>query len=192
MTPVLNRFQDMHILSWIAIIMVYGFSEMGIGIYGRTLFRRKKVRDATFYGITVPAMAGMYGALFDAVLQNHHFPTALFASGLAVLAFGVILRITALLQIGRGFSTKVERSDNQQLQTSGIYGMVRHPLYCATLLQVLGTGLTLNSLVAFILLPVCLAGVLFRIRKEERFMTAEFPEYRGYMNKTRRLIPWIY
>jgi len=88
MTPVLNRFQDMHILSWIAIIMVYGFSEMGIGIYGRTLFRRKKVRDATFYGITVPAMAGMYGALFDAVLQNHHFPTALFASGLAVLAFG--------------------------------------------------------------------------------------------------------
>jgi len=70
--------------------------------------------------------------------------------------------------------------------------MVRHPLYCATLLQVLGTGLTLNSLVAFILLPVCLAGVLFRIRKEERFMTAEFPEYRGYMNKTRRLIPWIY
>ena len=192
MTPVLNRFQDMHILSWIAIIMVYGFSEMGIGIYGRTLFRRKKVRDATFYGITVPAMAGMYGALFEAVLQNHCFPTALFVSGLAVLVFGITLRITALLQIGRGFSTKVERADNQQLQTSGIYGMVRLPLYCATLLQVLGTGLMLDSLVAFIFLPLCIAGVIMRIRKEERFMAAEFPEYQSYMKKTRRLIPWIY
>jgi protein-S-isoprenylcysteine O-methyltransferase Ste14 len=192
MAPVLNRLQNLHILCWIAIIMVYGFFEMGIGIYGRTLFRRKKVRDATFYGITVPAMAGMYGALFEAVLQDHHFPTALFASGLVVLIFGVILRITALLQIGRGFSTKVERSDNQRLQTSGIYGMVRHPLYCATLLQVLGTGLMLNSLVAFIFLPLCIAGVIVRIRKEERFMTAEFQEYQGYMKKTRRLIPWLY
>lgn len=192
MTPILNNLRDFHVLAWIVIIMVYGFLEMGIGIFGKTMFRRKKVRDATFYGITVPAMAGMYGALFEAVMQNHNFPAALFGSGVVVLVLGIVLRITALLQIGRGFSTKVERSDNQRLQTSGMYRIVRHPLYCATLLQVLGTGLMLHSLVAFIFLPVCLVGVIIRIRKEERFMAAEFPEYQDYMKKTWRLVPGIY
>jgi protein-S-isoprenylcysteine O-methyltransferase Ste14 len=156
------------------------------------MFRRKKVRDATFYGITFPAMAGMYGALFEALRQTHNFPVALFGSGVTVLIGGILLRIFALLQIGRGFSTKVERSDNQQLRTTGIYGTLRHPLYCATLLQVLGTGIMLHSSVAFVFLPLCLAGVLFRINKEERFMTSEFPEYRDYMKKTWRLVPWLY
>jgi hypothetical protein len=73
------------------------------------MFRRKKVRDATFYGITVPAMAGMYGALFEAIMHDHSFPAALFGSGLVVLVFGIVFRITALLQLGRAFSTKEER-----------------------------------------------------------------------------------
>ncbi len=68
MKSILNRLHEIHILAWIAIIMVYGFLEMGIGIYGKTMFRRKKVHDATFYGITVPAMLGMYGAMLEATM----------------------------------------------------------------------------------------------------------------------------
>jgi protein-S-isoprenylcysteine O-methyltransferase Ste14 len=192
MTQILARFQDPHILTWIALIMVYGFSEIGIGISGRTMFRRKKVHDATFYGVTVPAMAGLYGALFEAVLRNSPFPTALFAAGLCVLLSGILLRIAALLQLGGGFSTKVERSENQQLRTDGLYRILRHPLYCATLLQVAGSGLMLHSIVACVLLPLCITGVIVRICKEERFMVAEFPGYANYMKKTWRLVPWLY
>jgi protein-S-isoprenylcysteine O-methyltransferase Ste14 len=188
----LDRMQDPHILTWIFIIMTYGFSEIGIGISRRTLFRQKKTHDATVFAVTVPAMTALFGALFEAVLRNPIFPAVTFGIGCGVLASGIILRLTALHQIGRGFSTQVERSDNQRLKNTGIYQLIRHPLYCATLLQVIGTGVLLHSLVAFIIFPLCVAGIIIRINKEEHFMSAEFPQYRGYMKKTWRLVPWIY
>jgi protein-S-isoprenylcysteine O-methyltransferase Ste14 len=188
----LDRFHSPQVITWIIMVMIYGFFEVGIGLRNRGHSRRKKVRDATFYSVTVPSMAGMYGAIVESLVRSHSFPALWFGAGCTVLAGGIILRITALLQLGSSFSTKVERSEGQKLHTTGIYGLIRHPLYCATLLQVLGTGFMLHSLVAFILLPFCLIGIMIRIRKEERFMAAEFPEYRDYIKKSCRLVPWVY
>ncbi len=188
----LDRMHSPQVLTWIIILMIYGFLEIGIGLRNRGGSRRKKVRDVTFYTVTVPSMAALYGALAEAMLRNHSIPAAWFVAGCLILAGGIVLRITALLQLGSAFSTKVERSEGQKLYTKGIYGVIRHPLYCATLLQVLGTGVMFHSMFAFILLPFCVAGILIRIRKEERFMAAEFSEYVSYSKWTRRLVPWIY
>jgi protein-S-isoprenylcysteine O-methyltransferase Ste14 len=186
----LNRMHSPQVLAWIIIVAVYGFLEIAIGRRAKT--GRKKVHDATFYAVTVPSILGMYGAFFESPLRNHTLPAPWFFSGCAALIAGIILRLVALVQLGNSFSTKVERSEGQRLRTDGIYGVIRHPLYSATLLQVLGTGVMLHSIFALALLPICLAGILIRIRKEERFMVAEFPEYAGYMKKTRRLVPWIF
>src|SRR5271157_2458094 len=173
-------------------IMVYGVFEVGVGFLAFGRRRGKKVRDATFYAVTVPAMAGLYGAFAEAVITGRTFPAAVFFTGCVVLSAGIILRLAALVQLGTGFSTKVEKSEGQRLTTTGMYRLVRHPLYLATLLQVAGSGIMLCSVVALALFPLCVAGVLVRIRKEERFMMVEFPEYGLYMKKTRRLIPWLY
>ncbi|HMD68775.1 MAG TPA: isoprenylcysteine carboxylmethyltransferase family protein [Chitinivibrionales bacterium] len=173
-------------------IMVYGFFEVGVGFLAKGRRRGKRVRDATFYAVTVPAMAGLYGAFAEAVITGREFPAAVFFTGCVVLSAGIILRLAALVQLGTGFSTKVEKSEGQRLTTTGMYRLVRHPLYLATLLQVAGSGIMLCSVVALALFPLCVAGVLVRIRKEERFMMVEFPEYGLYMKKTRRLIPWLY
>jgi protein-S-isoprenylcysteine O-methyltransferase Ste14 len=189
---ILNRMHDPHILAWIIIIMVYGFLEIGIGQLNKGKRREKRVKDATFYAVTVPSMAALYGAFLEAVITGRMLPPVLFIIGCGVLLLGIVLRITSLLQLGKGFSTKVERSENHQLTTTGMYTLVRHPLYLATLLQVAGSGIMLCSVVALALFPLCVAGILIRIRKEERFMMTEFPDYTGYMKKTRRLVPWVY
>ncbi|HUI92427.1 MAG TPA: isoprenylcysteine carboxylmethyltransferase family protein [Chitinivibrionales bacterium] len=187
----LDKMHSPPVLTWIVMIAAYGFLEVAIGLRARAGSRRKRVRDATFYLVTVPAMAAMYGAFFEAMLKSHSLPALWFGSGTVILAGGIALRITALLQLGRGFSTKVERSEGQALYTRGIYGVIRHPLYAATLLQVIGSGVMLHSALAFILFPFSVAGILLRIRKEERFMAREFPGYGHYMEKTKRLVPWI-
>lgn len=183
---------DPHILAWIIIIMEYGFLEIGIGRLNKSKRREKRVKDVTFYAVTVPSMAALYGAFLEAVITGRMLPAGLFFTGCGVLLLGIVLRIASLLQLGKGFSTKVERSENHQLTTAGMYKLVRHPLYLATLLQVAASAIMLCSIFALALFPVCIAGILVRIRKEERFMMDEFPGYADYMKKTRRLVPWVY
>lgn len=192
MNDVLARMHDPHVLAWIFMIMAYGFLEIGIGHLKKGKRREKRVRDITFYAVTVPSMTAMYAALFEAVIAGREFPAAVFFTGCVVLSAGIILRLASLVQLGTGFSTKVEKSEGQQLTTTGMYKLVRHPLYLATLLQVAGSGIMLCSVVALALFPLCVAGILVRIRKEERFMTAEFSEYADYAKNTWRLIPWLY
>ena len=188
----LGRMHSPQILTWIIMVMAYGFLEIAIGRRNRGGAPRKKVRDATFYTVTVPSMVALYGAVLEATLKNHTIPRPWFIIGGLVLLGGIVLRISAHLQLGSAFSTKVERSEGQRLYTKGIYEFIRHPLYSATLLQVLGTAVMLHSIFAFVLFPFCVAGIMVRIRKEERFMTAEFLEYNDYMKRTRQLVPWVY
>ena len=188
----LNRMYSPQVLTWIIMVMVYGFLEIAIGRRNRGGAPRKKVRDATFYTVTVPSMVALYGAVLEATLKNHTIPGPWFIIGGLVLLGGIVLRISALLQLGSAFSTKVETDEGQKLYTKGIYRTIRHPLYLATLLQVAGTGVMLHSMFALVLLPFCVAGIIIRIRKEERFMAKEFPEYGDYREKTKRLIPGVY
>jgi protein-S-isoprenylcysteine O-methyltransferase Ste14 len=187
-----DRMHSPQVLTWIFMMMAYGFLEIGISRRNRGNTARKKVSDVTYFAVTVPSMVAMYAAVVEACFRGHSLPAAMFTMGTAVLAGGIVLRVIAKLQLGKSFSTKVERSEGQKLCTTGIYRLIRHPLYSATLLQVLGTGIMLNSLVAIALFPLCVAGIVLRISKEERFMATEFPEYVGYAKRTRRLVPWIY
>gem|GEM_PF-5423172 len=61
----------------------------------------------------------------------------------------------------------------------------------ATFLQVAGSGIMLCSIFTAVLFSICVAGIIVRIRKEERFMAVQFPGYADYMKRTWRLMPWV-
>ncbi len=97
-------------------------------------------------------------------------------------------------QLGRNWSDSLEVRDRHTLVTSGIYALVRHPMYSAFFLWGLAQALLLPNWVAG---PSGLLGFgtlfLFRVGQEERLMLDTFGgEYRAYMNRTKRLIPWTY
>jgi protein-S-isoprenylcysteine O-methyltransferase Ste14 len=79
------------------------------------------------------------------------------------------------------------------LVTSGIYGLVRHPLYASLLLLVAGTWLKDVSWASSGLALMAAAGILATARAEERELEAQFGEaYREYRARTKRFLPGVW
>jgi protein-S-isoprenylcysteine O-methyltransferase Ste14 len=76
---------------------------------------------------------------------------------------------------------------------SGVYGVVRHPLYAGTLPLMVGMPLWLESYAAALLAVVPIGTLVVRILIEERFLRRELKGYDAYMKKVRyRLIPYVW
>ena len=90
-------------------------------------------------------------------------------------------------------SRTVEVQENQTLVDTGLYALVRHPMYSATILLFLSMPLVLGSAVAFLVfLPYPLLLVL-RIRSEEALLEKELAGYRAYKQRVKyRLIPFLW
>lgn len=90
-------------------------------------------------------------------------------------------------------SRTIQVQENQKVIDSGLYGIVRHPMYSATVIMFLSIPLILGSVYSFIIFlfyPVLIAG---RIKNEEKLLEKELTGYREYKQKVRyRLIPFIW
>jgi len=80
----------------------------------------------------------------------------------------------------------------QRVIDTGVYGVIRHPIYAANLLLYGGAALWLGSYAAFIGLALLLAGTVFRITIEEGHLRANLPGYADYARRVRgRIIPFV-
>ncbi len=105
----------------------------------------------------------------------------------AYLLYAEVLRENTYL------SRTVKVVEGQQVVDTGLYGIVRHPMYSATVLLFLSMPLVLGSLCAlpvFLLYPLLIAR---RIKDEECLLEKELPGYTAYKQKVRfRLIPFVW
>jgi protein-S-isoprenylcysteine O-methyltransferase Ste14 len=114
--------------------------------------------------------------------------TAEMVSTLLVL-FGSAAAVYTLLQLGRSFSLMAEA---RRLVTSGPYRLVRHPLYLAEELAIIGLSMQFLSLSTAFVLAVQIVFQLRRMHNEEAVLAESFPEYAAYRQRTARLLPGIY
>ena len=106
---------------------------------------------------------------------------------LAYCLFGEVLRENQYL------SRVIEVQEDQTVVDTGLYGIVRHPMYTATVLLFLSMPLVLNSLISFIILLVYLPIIVKRIKNEEEVLEQELKGYREYKQKVKyRLIPFVW
>jgi protein-S-isoprenylcysteine O-methyltransferase Ste14 len=106
---------------------------------------------------------------------------------LAYCLFGEVLRENQYL------SRTIEVRDGQTVVDTGLYGIVRHPMYTATVLLFLSMPLVLNSLISFIIMLAYIPIIVKRIRNEEEVLETELKGYREYKQKVKyRLIPFIW
>ena len=106
---------------------------------------------------------------------------------LAYLMWGEVLRENAFL------SRTIEVQEGQTVIDSGLYGVVRHPMYAASVLLFLSMPLVLNSIFSFLVTLVYLPIIAKRIRGEERLLKKELPGYEEYTERVKyRLIPFIW
>jgi protein-S-isoprenylcysteine O-methyltransferase len=95
-----------------------------------------------------------------------------------MVAFGLILRIWAVVSLGRWFTWNVTVQPGQVLVTDGPYRVIRHPSYVGAWLMFVGSCVLLRSYVAALVASILLLlAFLRRIQHEESLMLATFPEY---------------
>jgi protein-S-isoprenylcysteine O-methyltransferase Ste14 len=115
-------------------------------------------------------------------------------AAMIVLVVGLGIRWTAIITLGRSFSSNVAILDSQKIMRTGVFGLVRHPSYLGLLFAFLAVGLHSRNWIAFTLAVVPTTAVLlYRIRVEEAALHAAFgEEYVAYSRETKRLIPGLY
>lgn len=107
----------------------------------------------------------------------------LFAYGL----YAEVLRENAYL------SRTVKVEEGQTVISTGLYGIVRHPMYAATILLFLMMPLVLGSWYALLIFLIYPAVIVVRLQGEERLLSKELPGYAQYREKVKyRLIPFIW
>ena len=90
-------------------------------------------------------------------------------------------------------SRTVEVQNNQQVVDTGLYGIVRHPMYSATLILFLTMPLVLASPWSFVIMLLYVPVVVKRIHNEEMVLKQELGGYKEYLQRIRyRLIPFIW
>lgn len=116
-------------------------------------------------------------------------------AGPAIILFlvGSVLFIWARHEMGRNnFRVIPIPKASAQLVTSGPYKAIRHPMYAAVLLAMLGVAININTWLGFAVWIVLFTDLIIKMRFEEKFLLQKFPEYKDYMKRTKRLVPWIW
>ena len=90
-------------------------------------------------------------------------------------------------------SRTVEVQENQKVIDTGLYGIVRHPMYTATILLCLAIPLVLGSWICFALMLLYPAIIVRRIHSEEEILEAGLAGYTDYKKRVRwRLVPFLW
>jgi protein-S-isoprenylcysteine O-methyltransferase Ste14 len=114
-------------------------------------------------------------------------------AGVVLFAIGCALRIAPVFVLKNRFSGLVAIQPNHELETDGLYKIVRNPSYDGLLLTVLGWALAYRAWVGVILALLLVPVLVSRMNAEERLLSSQFGEaYEAYRSRTWRLIPWVY
>ena len=114
--------------------------------------------------------------------------------GLLLLTVGGAVSVAGRAQLARFGSGVLHIEDDHRLMTTGVFGYIRHPVYAGGVLGVVGFYVAFRSVIMLILVSVLYFIVIrHRMLFEEEMLVEEFgDEYREYMKRTKRLIPFLY
>ncbi len=138
--------------------------------------------SAAFIGLTVlPALDRRFGW--------SHMPAAVAIAGDVLVALGWF-GIYRVFRENSFTSATIELAPDQRVISTGPYAMVRHPMYSAALVMLLGAPIALGSCWGLLGMLVISPALVWRIFDEEKFLAANLPGYASYKEKVRyRLIP---
>ena len=106
---------------------------------------------------------------------------------LSYLMYAEVMRENAYL------SRTVEVQEGQKVVDKGLYGVVRHPMYTATILLFLSMPLILGSIISFAIMVLYVPLIAIRIRNEERLLECELEGYTAYKQRVcYKVVPYIW
>ena len=139
----------------------------------------------------------MFLAAFILAGLNRRFSWIVLPAWMTYAAAAVFLLAYALyaevLRENTYLSRTVEVQENQKVIDTGLYGIVRHPMYMATLFLFLSMPLVLGSVISFIVMLAYIPIIATRIRNEEQVLEEGLEGYAEYRKRVKyRVIPFVW
>jgi protein-S-isoprenylcysteine O-methyltransferase Ste14 len=173
----------------------HALSVFVIGLYAASVafIYAIRLQPVSRFAGFFPTLAALLGGFLMLALlflpPNERLPLGVQIVSCVLVLAGNGFAVFILTQLGRSFSILPE---SRKLVTTGAYSVVRHPLYLAEAVAALGAVLIFLSPLAFALFVTQLGWQFVRMHYEEKILGENFPEYKKYAKRTKRLIPYIY
>ena len=145
----------------------------------------------------VALSALMFAAAFVCAGLDHrfgwtHVPLPAVWAAVVVFLLGYVM-YAEVMRENAYLSRTVEVQDDQKVIDTGLYGMVRHPMYSSTLLLFLSSGLVLGSFITFAITLFYIPIIAKRIRNEEKVLEEGLPGYKEYRGRVKyKVIPFVW
>jgi protein-S-isoprenylcysteine O-methyltransferase len=156
---------------------------------------RKRDRGSILIGTALGLLGVVLALWFPLLLPNVSMgqPVAFFV-GIALVFVGIYWRWYAIRTLGRFFTATVIIQENQHIITHGPYRLIRHPSYSGVLVIIAGLGCMIGNWISLLfILSGLFIPLLYRIAVEEQELLHAFGEqYETYMQRTKRLIPFVF
>jgi protein-S-isoprenylcysteine O-methyltransferase Ste14 len=187
-------------LLWVAFVLGWGVIRVR---YARRARRNRQVeeQDRTYeIALLILSFVGYLAVPLVYVgtpwLSFADYPVqpVLLVTGIVASAASLWLFWRSHADLGRNFSIKLVIREQHALVTTGVYRLIRHPMYASALLWSLGQALLLPNWVTALggLFGFCIL-YFGRVKREEMLMRKTFgTSYEDYMARTKRLVPHVY
>lgn len=108
------------------------------------------------------------------------------------IVLGLAFMILGSVGLGSNLSPFPKPKDTSSLVETGVFAIVRHPIYTGISLCAVGWSLVNHSIAAFVVAVLLLAFFDFKARREERWLEEKFSGYKAYRARAKKLIPFVY
>lgn len=138
-----------------------------------------------------------FPVMFVVSALDHRFgwspvPAAVCLAGDVLVAVGLVLGTLVVIQNGYA-AANITVEPGQTLASTGLYGLVRHPMYAGSVIMMIGVPLALGSYWGLVLVIPVLIALVLRILDEEELLRDELAGYSEYTRRVQyRLVPYVW
>jgi len=183
----------------IGVQVIWGIIEISILLRKRSSIDNSKSKEFR-YAYAMYCFCLLLGVVFGILLRinnslNLYSNSVLFPLfGILLMIIGSSIRLIAISTLKKAFTVNLAISKDQQLIEKGFYKVIRHPAYLGSIISFLGFGICYGNIVSILIIAIpYIFYIVTIIKYEEKMLIEKFgDEYKEYMEKTYRLIPFVF
>ena len=123
-------------------------------------------------------------------LDNNNLHSMFIIFGLVLVVLGTVVNIKGRFDLGKNWANQIKIYEDHKMITSGMYALVRHPLYASLIWMFFGATLVYTNYLAFLAnLLIFIPFMTWRAKQEEALLLQEFSGYQNYQKTTGRFFP---
>jgi protein-S-isoprenylcysteine O-methyltransferase Ste14 len=189
-----------------AFLAVFGASALAITLYlmkkdpkllERRVYAGPNAEKETSQKIIQTISSIGFTAILVVSALDHRFawtplPLYVFLAGDALVALGFFI-VFLVYKENTFASATIELAPEQKVISTGLYKLVRHPMYMGAFFLLVGLPLSLGSCWGLFVIALMMPALIWRLLDEEKFLAKNLPGYTEYQNTVRhRLVPFIW